>query len=72
MNRIISILPSKVSVIINASAIGYYGISDDGTFTETSESIGDDFLELALFNYGKGKRLNHALIVKGWSLQDSG
>lgn len=44
MNRIISILPSKVSVIINASAIGYYGISDDETFTETSESIGDDFL----------------------------
>ncbi|MFE4812933.1 TIGR01777 family oxidoreductase [Peribacillus simplex] len=44
MNRIISILPDKVSVIINASAIGYYGISEDETFTETSESIGDDFL----------------------------
>ena len=44
MNRIISILPDKVSVIINASAVGYYGISDDETFTETSESIGDDFL----------------------------
>ncbi|MGG3497090.1 TIGR01777 family oxidoreductase [Peribacillus simplex] len=44
MNRILSILPEKVSVIINASAIGYYGISDHDTFTETSESIGDDFL----------------------------
>lgn len=44
MNRIISKLPEKVSVIINASAIGYYGISEHETFTETSESIGDDFL----------------------------
>ncbi|MGE7906851.1 TIGR01777 family oxidoreductase [Peribacillus sp. NPDC094092] len=44
MNRIISMLPDKVSVIINASAVGFYGISDDETFTETSEPIGDDFL----------------------------
>ncbi|WP_285768843.1 TIGR01777 family oxidoreductase [Peribacillus sp. SI8-4] len=44
MNRILSAFPSKVSVIINASAIGYYGISDKDTFTESSESIGDDFL----------------------------
>ncbi|MGE7763138.1 TIGR01777 family oxidoreductase [Peribacillus sp. NPDC097895] len=44
MNRILSALPDKVSVIINASAIGFYGISDHETFTETSESIGDDFL----------------------------
>ncbi|MGE7877583.1 TIGR01777 family oxidoreductase [Peribacillus muralis] len=44
MNRILSSLPNKVSVIINASAIGYYGISDKDTFTETSESVGDDFL----------------------------
>lgn len=44
MNRIISMLPDKLSVIINASAVGYYGISDDETFTETSGSVGDDFL----------------------------
>lgn len=44
MNRILSTLPNKVSVIINASAIGYYGISDKDAFIESSESIGDDFL----------------------------
>lgn len=44
MNRILSKLPDKVSVIINASAVGFYGISDHETFTETSDSIGDDFL----------------------------
>ncbi|MFD9628069.1 TIGR01777 family oxidoreductase [Peribacillus muralis] len=44
MNRILSSLTNKVSVIVNASAIGYYGVSDEDTFTESSESIGDDFL----------------------------
>ncbi|MFJ7746295.1 TIGR01777 family oxidoreductase [Peribacillus sp. NPDC097295] len=44
MNRILSKLPKKLSCLINASAVGYYGISDQETFTEASDSIGDDFL----------------------------
>ena len=44
MNRILSKLPKKVSCLINASAVGYYGISEQETFTESSDSIGDDFL----------------------------
>ncbi|MGE7604469.1 TIGR01777 family oxidoreductase [Peribacillus sp. NPDC097675] len=44
MNRILSKLPKKIMCLINASAVGYYGISDQETFTEASDSIGDDFL----------------------------
>lgn len=48
MHRILSVLPNKLSCLINASAVGYYGISDHETFTEASDSIGDDFLALTV------------------------
>ncbi|MDX8047663.1 TIGR01777 family oxidoreductase [Gracilibacillus sp. S3-1-1] len=37
-------LPTKPDVLINASAVGYFGISETNTFTEQSTAIGDDFL----------------------------
>lgn len=44
MKRILSTLSKKISFVINASAIGVYGTSDQLTFSETSDSIGEDFL----------------------------
>lgn len=44
MKRILSTLSKKATFVINASAIGIYGTSDQLTFSETSDSIGDDFL----------------------------
>ena len=44
MKRILSTLSNKIPFVINASAIGVYGTSDQLTFSETSDSIGDDFL----------------------------
>ncbi|KHF41294.1 TIGR01777 family oxidoreductase [Halalkalibacter okhensis] len=42
--QLIEQLPIKPKVLVNASAIGYYGTSLSKTFTEESESSGDDFL----------------------------
>ncbi len=42
--RILCQIKKKPSVFINASAIGYYGISRDETFTETETKHGSDFL----------------------------
>ncbi|MBM4765073.1 TIGR01777 family oxidoreductase [Bacillus sp. B15-48] len=44
ISRIISTLPVKPAVLINASAIGYYGTSDEKIFTEKSTPINHDFL----------------------------
>ncbi len=42
--RIIASLKKKPQSLINASAIGYYGISRTDTYTEDSNKMGDDFL----------------------------
>ncbi|MBY0121857.1 TIGR01777 family oxidoreductase [Bacillus sp. S/N-304-OC-R1] len=42
--RILEKLEQKPSVLINASAIGYYGTSQTKTFTEDSSDKGTDFL----------------------------
>ncbi len=44
MAEIIAKLESKPKVIINSSAIGYYGTSDTKTFTEDSRTTAKDFL----------------------------
>ena len=43
VKRIIEIMPKKPSVLVNASAVGYYGTSLDEEFTEQSQK-GSDFL----------------------------
>ncbi len=42
--RIISSLPKKPKVLLNASAVGIYGTSESDTFSEESSRIGSDFL----------------------------
>lgn len=44
MKRILSTLSKKAKFVINASAIGVYGTSDQLTFSETNDTVGDDFL----------------------------
>ncbi|VEF46868.1 NAD dependent epimerase/dehydratase family protein [Bacillus freudenreichii] len=42
--RLIDKLETKPQVLINASAVGYYGMSDTETFTEKSPGSANDFL----------------------------
>lgn len=42
--RIIANLEKKPQVLINASAVGYYGMSETETYTENSRSDANDFL----------------------------
>ncbi|MFS0820123.1 TIGR01777 family oxidoreductase [Bacillus sp. 1P02SD] len=42
--RLISSLPKKPKVLLNASAVGIYGTSESETFTEKSSEVGNDFL----------------------------
>lgn len=44
LHRLIFALPVKPKVLINASAVGFYGTSEERTFTETSTKPGTDFL----------------------------
>jgi uncharacterized protein (TIGR01777 family) len=42
--KIIENLEKKPDVLVNASAVGYYGMSETATFTEENRSAADDFL----------------------------
>lgn len=42
--RIISVLPKKPAILVNASAIGLYPASENAIYTEQSGDIADDFL----------------------------
>ncbi|HIW31158.1 MAG TPA: TIGR01777 family oxidoreductase [Candidatus Paenibacillus intestinavium] len=44
INRIIAVLQHKPSVLLNASAVGYYGTSHTETFTEQQQMKPSDFL----------------------------
>jgi len=44
MNRILGTLEHKIDLVINASAIGYYGTSEQASFTEENETTAKDFL----------------------------
>ncbi|RBW68140.1 TIGR01777 family oxidoreductase [Bacillus taeanensis] len=49
--RIIAALKKKPSTLINASAVGYYGISETKTFTEKTKQHGHDFLAQVVKNW---------------------
>ena len=49
--RIISALPIKPSVLVNASAIGIYPASEDIIYTEADTSIANDFLAQTVANW---------------------
>ncbi len=49
--RILSLLPKKPSVFINASAIGIYPASIDAVYTEDSLDVSDDFLGKTVFDW---------------------
>ncbi|MEK3889572.1 TIGR01777 family oxidoreductase [Bacillus sp. FSL K6-3431] len=54
INRIISVLDQRPKVLINASAVGFYGMSEKNTYTEKDDSIATDFL---------------ATVVKAWEIE---
>ncbi|MGX9136092.1 TIGR01777 family oxidoreductase [Rummeliibacillus sp. JY-2-4R] len=49
--RIIDTLPQKPSVLINASAIGIYPVSNDVVYTEESKDIANDFLGRTVYDW---------------------
>jgi uncharacterized protein (TIGR01777 family) len=49
--RILKHLDTKPSVLINASAVGYYGISREKEFTEANQEHGEDFLAKTVFTW---------------------
>ncbi|WP_010677480.1 TIGR01777 family oxidoreductase [Bacillus timonensis] len=54
--RIITSLPAKPAILLNASAIGIYGTSEVKTFTEDSTVVGDDFLARTVAAWEKEAR----------------
>lgn len=53
INRIIASMQNKPEVLVNASAIGYYGTSDTETFTESDTTPGSDFLASTVYAWEK-------------------
>lgn len=51
--RIIETMAKKPQVLINASAVGYYGTSLSKTFTEDDQDPGDDFLAATVSEWEK-------------------
>ncbi|HHY74277.1 MAG TPA: TIGR01777 family protein [Bacillus bacterium] len=55
--EIVQRLSYKPKVVINGSAVGIYGMSETGTFDETSSKIGDDFLAEVVKRWEKAAEL---------------
>ncbi|MGM8363849.1 TIGR01777 family oxidoreductase [Virgibacillus sp. W0181] len=51
--QLIKQLKQKPEVLINASAVGYYGMSDEMIFTEKTTTPGNDFLANVVVNWEK-------------------
>ena len=62
--RIMTALPNKPKVLINASAIGFYGTSYSETFTEDSVTPGHDFLASTVKDWEKTARKAESLGVR--------
>jgi uncharacterized protein (TIGR01777 family) len=62
--RILKEMNQKPSVLINASAIGYYGISRDKTFTEENSHHGHDFLAETVWSWEEEAKVAEALGVR--------
>jgi hypothetical protein len=61
--RIISALPEKPSVLINASAIGIYPSSQQAVYTENSLEVAEDFLGRTVYDWEKsaGRVMAHGI-----------
>ena len=63
VKRIIETLPKKPSVLVNASAVGYYGTSNSKEFTEQSNK-GNDFLADTVYQWETSAAKVHNLGVR--------
>jgi uncharacterized protein len=62
--RIIHDLPVKPKVFINASAVGFYGTSEERTFTESSSTSGTDFLAQTVVKWESAAKKIEAMGVR--------
>ncbi|KPB03680.1 TIGR01777 family oxidoreductase [Bacillus sp. CHD6a] len=53
INRIIGLMENKPEVLVNASAVGFYGTSETKTFTEEDTTPGSDFLASTVYAWEK-------------------